>query len=310
MMGCLGALVLFFALWFAATSFIQAVSGLSQDVATLLAAPVVIAALVMTGIVTARIRYRRQHRRNLSPASFFPSSAKGRFPPVGERTTSLSPLRHDQPIKPRTGEGSSSQMDATSIRIVYTDRIGTKTKRTITLNQLRYDQYGCSVIPTHVEAYCSLRQDRRTFFVKSIDKAFDGQTEISDLHSFLIQHARIPREGAGSGTPSRTRAKLNKVLLDDPRIMVFCGYKNPDRRPTPYTLRLSSMKEATVGEEKDGASVETTTIRTITGWDTEASQTRTVNYARIVSACDPDTGEIIEDLEAHLRSFRMKSEAG
>ncbi|MCX5620109.1 hypothetical protein [Bombella pollinis] len=271
-------------------------TGLSNDGATLIAAPVLVISLALVGIVVRRIQARVERKKEIFPDASFS---------VGELGSDW-----DKPIKPRTGEGFSSQMDGTSIRITYTDRMGTRTKRTITLNRLRYDQYGCSVIPTHIEAYCSLRQDRRTFFVRSIDEAFDGWNEIKSLHSFLIQHARIPRGEAGSTASSRTRAKLKKVLLDDPRIMVFCGYKNPDRNPTPYTLRLSSMKEATVSEEKDGEIVETTTIRTITGWDTEANQTRTVSYARIVSACDPDTGEIIEDLASHLRSFRMKTGKG
>ncbi|MDF7673514.1 hypothetical protein PT277_01680 [Acetobacteraceae bacterium ESL0709] len=213
--------------------------------------------------------------------------------PKGKNTSPHWVSQSDLMLPIAEKDGSfSDRMDRTEITILYSDRNGNITERTIELERLDYEQKGQTIYPRRITAYCHLRHDQRTFFPDNIMSAeIEGVYDISitDLDQFLIEHTNIRRQTA--------QEQHLTIMLDSPRVLLLCGYANPDRKPTSYVMQLSSMK-VTV---RNGTQI----IDTVTGFCERIERDRNITFSRVISLCDPETGEVIEDPVSFLNARRV-----
>lgn len=204
-----------------------------------------------------------------------------------------------RPIIERVAFWNRHPMDGVRIRIAYVDAYGDRTERTIRCTELQYGQDRFEITPDRIHAHCELRDAERTFMIHQIEHFWEAQgregrgREITDITPFLIEHTAIPR----GDDPHFTSPFTDDFLLDDSQVTLFYSQRNrPD--DGEVTLGLYCM---TVITDNDGKRV-----HSVSGKNLKTGANRTIRAERITNACDPETGEVIDDLLAFLMAHRKE----
>lgn len=210
--------------------------------------------------------------------------------------TYREPPTDDRPIIPRFIPDETAKMDRARILIKYSDAEGRITQRIIRCEELNLEQEGLDVTPFAIEAFCELRGANRTFIIARIVKAWhlNGQ-EITDLEPFLISHTAIPREG-----DDYHPEPFHEEDLDGTEIKIF--YTLP-KNPKGGSVVLAATTASYVPVLADGEIVGK--LDSISGHNAKNGAFRKVMMNRITNVCDPETGEVIDDLTAWVEAHQV-----
>lgn len=199
-------------------------------------------------------------------------------------------------LHPRFVHDETAKMSGLRIIIEYSDASDRTTQRIIRCEGLNLEQDGLDVTPFAIEAFCELRGTRRTFIICRIDRAWhmNGE-EITELEPFLISHAAIPREG------DDYRAEpFEEEDVDGTEVKLF--YTLP-KNPRGGSAVLSVTTASYVPVLSDGEIVPQ--LDSVSGHNAKNGAFRKIMLSRITNACDPETGEVIDDLAAWVEAHQV-----
>lgn len=229
------------------------------------------------------------------------------LPPATEETQDTASIAADvppqitidtsRPIIERVAFWNRHPMDGCRLRIAYVDAYGDRTERTIRCTELQYGQDRFEITPDRIHAHCELRGEERTFRLHQIEHFWEAQgrtgrgREITDIVPFLIEHTAIPRGDDAHFTSPFT----DDFLLDGSQVTLFYSQRN---RPEDGQVILG-LYCMTVITDNDGKR-----IYSVSGKNMKTGANRTIRGERITNACDPETGEVIDDLLAFAAAHR------
>lgn len=265
-------------------------------VAAMVGAAIVVAAA--WGAVRLERRQRADHEKRLAsqPDGLSEEEEMPAFQRAVIDQNYREPEPDRRPLLPRFVHDETAKMDGSRIIIDYCDANERTTQRVIRCGGLNLEQDGLDVTPFAIEAFCELRGAKRTFIICRIGTAWhlDGQ-EITDLEKFLISHTTIPREG-----DAYKPEPFHEEEIDGTEIKIF--YTLP-QNPRGRSVVLSVLTASYLPVLADGEVVGK--LDSISGHNAKNGAFRKVMLDRITSVCDPETGEVIDDLAAWVEAHQV-----
>lgn len=180
----------------------------------------------------------------------------------------------------------------TPLAIKYCDSKGDITQRDIVIHEVSmgYSRTG-AIIPIAMEAFCKLRRRERTFNVPRILECTDPVTHqpITDLGAFLAP-------ALAEIEPYRRTNLIYDVAPT--RMVVRYQFRRPKFTEKPITITSIGVYQSPNGPHQ--------TLSYIEGTLDGKTEPQRLKIVRLAAASNPETGELIENLQAYLISRATK----